>query len=154
MVKVDRKDEQVLYMTISTSDASIIELKIDNTQKEKTIKVCSGMRSIEIPAKEFLIASEIIEKYMKDYLLAKQDEKSDKWIVHRTLRKSGLETFISEDKFEKQIGFANQCLIGVTKYLEDAQKYSRKEAIKDRDILNKDRIGKQYLWVISKVKDE
>lgn len=82
-----------------------------------------------------------------------QPPKQEKWIVHRTLRKSGIETYVGTED-TKAIG----CLYvteshPVTKNKKYAFMYDEKNAIKVRDDLNKYRVGRRYLWVISKVEE-
>lgn len=76
-----------------------------------------------------------------------KDWHEDKWIVHRTSRKQNREIYITSYVNER---------VEVAKYefnKNDAMRYIETEAIKIRDELNKDRQGKRYLWVISKVEE-
>lgn len=105
-----------------------------------------------------------IDKLEKSYVPTEEEQlkildeinaepKQEKWIVHRTLRTNGMETYVGTED-EKAIG----CLLVIENYPvtdnEDyAFKYDIKNAIKVRDKLNQYRVGKQYLWVISKVEE-
>lgn len=74
--------------------------------------------------------------------------KEKNYIVHRTLRTR----FIGEKNKEIYISGASLSWGGYEK--EKARKFTEKEAIKLRDELNTKRVGKRYLWVISKIDKE
>lgn len=69
--------------------------------------------------------------------------KQEKWIVHRTLRTKNKEVYINN-----YIKKHNQYSILYEK--QYAKKFTEEEAISIRDELNKKRVGKRYLWVVSK----
>ena len=80
----------------------------------------------------------------EEYTCENWEEKSKqnkKWIVHRTLRKKGRETYISVT-FGKPF---------YTERKEKAQRFTMETAIALRDELNKQRIGKRFLWVVSRM---
>ena len=87
-----------------------------------------------------------------------QPPKQEKWIVHRTLRrKKGIETYVSLDREGYRLRnydtpFNHYELYSHTDR-KQAKGFSREEAIHIRDILNEKRVGKRYLWVISKVEE-
>lgn len=90
--------------------------------------------------------------YAKYLLKTKNKEpKQEKWIVHRTLRNKGRETYVGKrtntDYDDVKCGYV---MIYQKEY---ATRYEEKEAIKIRDELNEQRVGKRYLWVISKVEE-
>lgn len=81
-------------------------------------------------------------------------ELKKEWIVHRTLRRNGKETYISE--FDKTQQYLEYIYDGqtynewVSENKENAVKFYKEDAIKLRDRLNQSRQGKRYLWVVSK----
>lgn len=93
-----------------------------------------------------------------------QPPKQEKWIVHRTLRTQNIEVYISsvKDFYDTKVDYLVAHNIGDTfggygenifccKSKEFAYKFNLSTALRVRDLLNKYRVGKQYLWVISKV---
>lgn len=92
-----------------------------------------------------------LDKY--DFVSAKETSKSEVWIIHRTLRKKGIEVYVG---FNTETDWRVELFdgtIGTTKDKKNAYKFEFAEAVKVRDDLNKRRVGKQYLWVISKVEE-
>lgn len=83
-----------------------------------------------------------------------QPPKQEKWIVHRTLKTNGMETYVSYLEIDRAY-FNNKwntrIIPDYTYNKNYAKSFNKHQAIKVRDELNKDRVGKQYLWVISKV---
>ena len=89
--------------------------------------------------------------------------KQYKWIVHRKLRTKNIEVYISKVKdYKVEYLVAHNCAdvfggygenIFSCKNKELAYKFNLSNATRLRDLLNKDRVGKQYLWVISKVEE-
>lgn len=95
-----------------------------------------------------------------------QPPKQEKWIVHRTLRTKNIEVYISgiKDYYNPNVEYlvAHICgnvFGGYGEYIfscknkESAYKFNLFNALRVRDLLNKDRVGKQYLWGISKVEE-
>lgn len=95
-----------------------------------------------------------------------QPPKQEKWIVHRTLRTKSIEVYISnvKDYYDTKIEYlvAHNCgdifggygeNIFSCKSKELAYEFDLSNATRLRDLLNKERVGKQYLWVISKVEE-
>lgn len=84
--------------------------------------------------------------------------KQEKWIVHRTLRKKGIEIYVKHAYKEYTKKYLepwkeDKTIVIYTNKKNEAQKIREENAIRVRDLLNKDRIGKRYLWVISKVEE-
>lgn len=82
--------------------------------------------------------------------------------MHRTLRTQNKEVYIGCDKDDKTnankfVKYPIRCISGdifntsVTYNKNKAFRYEFEDAVLLRDELNKDRVGKQYIWVISKV---
>lgn len=95
----------------------------------------------------------------KHFLEAEYYEpKQEKWIVHRTLRKSGRELYVENayiDYILNNNGYLTEKGIKA-EYTYDKSKLKGrpfKNTVIIRDMLNKNRVGKQYLWVISKVEE-
>ncbi len=95
-----------------------------------------------------------------------QPPEQAKWIVHRTLRTKNIEVYISniKDFYDNLVEYlvAHNCgdvfdgygkNIFSCKSKEWAYKFNLSTALRVRDLLNKYRVGKQYLWVISKVEE-
>lgn len=80
-----------------------------------------------------------------------QSPKQEKWVVHRTLRTQNRETYVGY-KTHTDYDYV-KCGYTMVYQKEYAKRYDKEEAIFIRDLLNKDRQGKQYLWVISKVEE-
>lgn len=84
-----------------------------------------------------------------------QPPKKEKWIVHRTLKKQNREVYIGT----KNADFTTHWLrvfdgnVPTTYEKEYSFKYDFRNAVMIRDELNKNRVGKQYLWVTSKVEE-
>ena len=113
---------------------------------EESVEVLDGRtESKEKPKQE----TSQIPKIKIDKLV---DAVSDfKWIVHRTLRKKGIETYVGHRTFTDYDDV--KCGYTMIYQKKFATKYLEKEAIEVRDELNEHRIGKRYLWVISKVEE-
>lgn len=98
----------------------------------------------------------ILGRRTEDKVEAPKDYHEEKWLVHRTLRKSGgRETYVSLDRNGYRLRnydtpFNHYELYSHTDR-KQAKEFSREEAIHIRDILNEKRVGKRYLWVISKL---
>lgn len=138
------KDEFIDF--IRSADRSAIHHFADlcDTEMRCREKECfkSGIKCIDC----------IIDLLEKEY----QPPKQEKWIVHRTLRTNGMETYVSiigsENGFKKKwLGDYKEFSLYGYLYKPMARKFDKEEAILIRDLLNQDRVGKQYLWVISKV---
>ncbi len=83
-----------------------------------------------------------------------QPPKQEKWIVHRTLRTQNKETYIGNDNSNTyKVKLNIYDTYNTTYKKEKATRYKKEDAIIERDRLNDDRIGKQYLWVISKAEE-
>ena len=94
-----------------------------------------------------------------------QPPKQEKWIVHRRLRTKNIEVYIGCDKDDKNNAnkfikcLTIRCNSGdlfntsITYNKNKAFRFDFEDAVLLRDELNKDRVGKQYLWVISKVEE-
>lgn len=89
-----------------------------------------------------------------------EEQEVETYIVHRTLRKKNCEVYIcnAEDaEFNTKVwdyGYGDRmiaCELCTTYKKANAKRYTKEEAIKVRDELNKERVGREYLWVISKV---
>lgn len=84
-----------------------------------------------------------------------QPPKQEKWIVHRTLRTKNKEIYIGIKNME----FTQYWLhtfkgnVPITYEKGSAFKHDFYNAVILRDELNKTRVGKQYLWVISRVEE-
>ena len=89
-----------------------------------------------------------------------QPPKQEKWIVHRTLRTNGMETYVgySDDNVDDGcrkyfLGtFDGKNISGYLLKLK-AHKFDYLEAIVLREQLNKQRAYRRYLWVMSKVEE-
>lgn len=101
------------------------------------------------------------KKYCIGYHKWVEKHKNDKWIVHRTLRTQNKEVYICKDNIKIDY-YSHQLMIvknGSMSYFTTNKKEQAKQlpfdmAIKIRDELNEERIGKRYLWVISKVEEQ
>lgn len=85
----------------------------------------------------------------KHFLEAEYQE----WIVHRTLRTQNKEVYIGVDNKNTNRLWGASGPFETTYNKDRANKYDFDRAIHLRDEFNKDRVGKQYLWVISKVEE-
>lgn len=99
---------------------------------------------------DFAKTLDVYERLMKP--------KQEEWIVHRTLRKNGgRETYVSLDRNGYGLRNYDTPFNHYELYShpdrKQAKEFSREEAIHIRDILNEKRIGKRYLWVISRVEN-
>ena len=83
-----------------------------------------------------------------------KDWHEGKWIAHRTLRKQNKETYVGWDRHSSYRVILYGDFLGTTYNKNKAFRYNNElDAITVRDMLNKDRVGKRYLWVISKVEE-
>ena len=103
-------------------------------------------------SKHDFVAEHIQEKWAKQ----------EKWIVHRTLRTKGIEVYVNNAAGYLLINH----LVGYYWLPDDfgedifsseernlAYLFNRQSAIEIRDMLNRFRQGRRYLWVISKVQN-
>ena len=123
------------------SYAELCGLKYDCSKMSCEIKICSEC---------------IRDLLEKEY----QPPKQEKWIVHRTLRMNGMETYVGYSDDDVDDGCRKYFLgtfdgKNISGYLHKlkAHKFDYLEAIVLREQLNKQRAYKQYLWVISKVEE-
>lgn len=131
----------------------VVKKKISELKKEDFIKFIRHTYCVSIGQ---LLGTSIncskggclkcMDRFMKEEY---QPPKQEKWIVHRTLRTENTETYIGVDDSNIR-EFSN---FGVTYNKDKANKVSFDQAVLWRDILNKDRVGKQYLWIVSKVEE-
>ena len=154
------------------TDRAILQAQIDNLRKNinklenygKSVYEAIKMFSEDYTNKNsggVALHNGILSKLDKyDFVSAIDHPKQKKWIVHRTLRTNGMETYVgySDDNVDDGcrkyfLGtFDGKNISGYLHKLK-AHKFDYLEAIVLREQLNKQRAYKQYIWVISKVEE-
>lgn len=123
-----------------------------NKLQKTNIKLTERVSKLEDKVGKLEESAEVLD----DRTESKEEPKQEKWIVHRTLRKNRREVYLTSNESKTamifhQFGMEEEWWSTYNK--EDAGKLFFRTAVKFRDILNKTRQGKHYLWVISKVKE-
>lgn len=148
----------------------VVQKKISEMSKEEFIKFAT---QLSLPQITHILNSNkkcgadiccdigCCDSCKNNYLLeVYQPPKQEKWIVHRTLKMNGMETYVgySDDNVDDGcrkyfLGtFDGKNICGYLHKLK-AHKFDYLEAIVLREQLNKQRAYKQYLWVISHVEE-
>ena len=146
------KNWEVLQKKISSmsekefTEFAIIHLNCRNISKVLTTKNrhCFNCEYYKTPQCKMTF---LYQEYKPSYPYNKS------WIVHRTLRKQDTEVYIGYSYTKTYMLFLDDRKVFTTYIKDSADKYTYDVAVSIRDELNKDRVGKQYLWVISEVKN-
>ena len=141
----------------------VVKKKISEMNKEEIIKVVDKLEGSHLVKTLFDIDYPCKTRncYKFNYECKKcmrafweeeyQPPKQEKWVVHRTLRTKNKESYVG---YRTHTDYDDvKCGYTMVYKKEYAKRYDKSDAIMARDELNKDRVGKQYLWVISRVEE-
>ena len=107
-----------------------------------------GCQELQIIARSVISCKECGLTYdtdCKKQWLKREYQEPKNYIIHRTLRTQQKEVYIRQEPTMTTMRIT-------THYITQAKTYTLEKAIEIRDKLNINRVGRQYLWVISKVK--
>lgn len=153
-MEINNLEEEKIPYTLTKKSVNEIYSRLKKL--EDTNKILRNIMQGMIDANKTLcdVMMDIVEKLEETNNKKLVIELKKEWIVHRTLRRNGKETYISE--FDKTQQYLEYIYDGqtynewVSENKENAVKFYKEDAIKLRDRLNQSRQGKRYLWVVSK----
>lgn len=146
----------------ATTDDSIIELPEGKLLNEYLFTTAKDLQKANLKLTERIQKLEDkvgkLEESVEVLDTREKPKQNDKWIVHRTLRKKGIEIYVKDAYKEYTKKYLepwkeDKTIVIYTNKKNEALKTREENAIRVRDLLNKDQIGKRYLWVISKVEE-